>query len=249
MKFLIEKNVIVPISKVTKEIEERSIKYSWFTHEWDEIDVYDLENWKLAPIVRYLIEGDDNKKSFWLIWFVLIWLIWFAIVLIILFSWNNDVPKEVKTETKEITKVVDLQTTDKKETETKTNQTNELMNEINMMSSLKDEAELKALKSNFEIEKRNIQIENLENEKLNLTNEIQRLKNIIATHTDRVINGPTDEFIYYLGDVTYKKCETTLNEQIKANCKDLYFNYLEYAKNSKQNWLYTNTSEVKLNSK
>jgi len=41
------------------------------------------------------------------------------------------------------------------------------------------------------------------------------------------INSPSDEFIYYLGYNVYEKCENTNNEQIKANCKDLYYNFLK----------------------
>ena len=254
MKFLIEKNIIVPVNKITKDIEEKSIKYSWYTHEGDEIDIYDLENWKLAPIVRYLIEWEDWKKNNLLLWGILIWLIVFAILLVVIFTWNSN--ETVKQEKTNITKVVPIET--KKETETKkeinindtnkTNTENELKNEVEMMTKLKNDSELQLLKNNFEIEKRNIKIQNLMTENGNLKEKLINLQNIIAEYKNRTINGPKDEFIYYLGDTTYEKCENTINDEIKANCKELYFNYLKYAKNNSKNWLYTNKNEMKLNS-
>ena len=242
-KYLIEKNVVIPVDKITDDIKQKSIIYSWYTNDWEEINIYDLENWKLAPIVRYLIEWWDEKGNKILLWLIIWWLLFVAIILIIIFSWNDEVKKidnniisksiiptwKIEIEKKEIKLPVEIK---------KDNFENELRNEIDMMTWLKKEAEIETLRINFELEKKNITIQklNIKNsdlleKKLELEKEIEKLKDNVKISIKRIINEPKDGFIYYLGDNIYKKCENTLDEKILNNCKELYYKYMKYAEN------------------
>ena len=109
-----------------------------------------------------------------------------------------------------------------KETEIDENKI-ELLNEVDMMRELKNSAELETEKTLFSLE-----FEKLEREKLQLQVETLTQENELLRY--REINSPADEFIYYLGDITYKKCEKPLDEEILRKCEKIYFNYLEYKK-------------------
>jgi hypothetical protein len=57
-------------------------------------------------------------------------------------------------------------------------------------------------------------------------------KNLLITWlSSKEKTGVSDDFLYYLWQNFYTKCETTKDETIIDNCKTLYFNYLEYDKN------------------
>ena len=123
-----------------------------------------------------------------------------------------------------------------KETEIDENKI-ELLNEVDMMRELKNSAELETEKTLFSLEfeklereKLQLQVETLtqENEKLQLQVETLTQENELLRY--REINSPADEFIYYLGDITYKKCEKPLDEEILRKCEKIYFNYLQYKK-------------------
>lgn len=234
MKYLIEKNVIIPVDKVTKEIEGKAVVYSWYTHEWEDIDIYDLENWKLAPIVRYLIEWWDiggNKYLAWgIVWgLILLFGLWFWI-----YSWTEEKPV--------VTAPVQLVEKPIAKTEEKIeiidNTENELKNEVEMMTGLKNEAELETLRNVFELEKKNINIAKLENSNSELfekntilKKELEILNEKVNNQVNRIINSPEDAFIYYLGDNVYQRCENANDEQILENCKDLYYKFIKYAEN------------------
>lgn len=245
MKYLIEKNVVIPVEKITDDIEEKSIKYSWYNHDWKNIEIYDLENWKLAPIVRYLIEWWDEKRSNLLLWWMIWWMLLIAVILIIIFSWNDEVKKvENNVVTKSVFPIWNTKINEPKEKEEiivevkENNFENELKNEIDMMSWLKKEAEIETLRINFELEKKNITIEKLNaknndliEKKQELEKEIAKLENNVEISKNRIIKEPKDEFIYYLGDNIYQKCESALDDKILNNCKELYYKYMKYAEN------------------
>lgn len=234
MKFLIDKNRVVEVEKVTTSIEEKSIVYSWYNKDWEEVEIFDLENWKLAPIVRYLIEWGDEKRSKLLIWLIIWWLIALLWILIFAFSWDEEINTNTNTNinNSQIIPTGDpvKKTETKTEIETEINIESELRNEVEMMTGLKNEAEIETLRNVYELEKKEIEIQKLETKINELTENNNSLEEKLKNQTTRLIESPKDAFIYYLGDNVYEKCENALEPKILNNCKDLYYKYTRYVK-------------------
>ena len=67
MKLILDKNFITETSNIEKDVIKRSIKYEGRNLKGENIELYDMEAGKIAPIVRFLIEGKKSKISIFLI--------------------------------------------------------------------------------------------------------------------------------------------------------------------------------------
>lgn len=240
MKLLLDKNFVREIDPKDKSIKDLKnvVKYNGFTNDGEQIELFDKEADKIAPIVRFLAEWKKKKLSWLLIglaWFLLF--IFFVIMIIIFYPkdtqepWAplqvvNTVPLQSTSPEVEIVK-----TETKTENETETSWALELANEADMYQDMKNNAELEVIKLNYEIDRLNIELQEKirENEKLTILNN--SLTEEIEILNTRKNQGATDEFIYYLWDTTYNKCKKPTTVEMIEKCKTLYFNYLEYAEN------------------
>ena len=87
MQLVISQNRVKEIKEeeVTKDLIESSVIYTGVDLEWEDLSIYDTEGGKIAPYVRYLLEGESkgsNKKIYIIL--LITWLIFF-IALIFLF--------------------------------------------------------------------------------------------------------------------------------------------------------------------
>lgn len=80
MELIISQNRVTETSEVSKELIESSVIYKGFDLEGEEINIYDTEGGKIAPYVRYLLEGEQKGKSK-IIFYIIIWFI--ALVLLV----------------------------------------------------------------------------------------------------------------------------------------------------------------------
>ena len=101
----------------------------------------------------------------------------------------------------------------------------ELLNDIDTMRGLTQEAEMQTERLTYKLELNNLENEKLKNqieelivENEKLKNQIPELENKLENMATRIIETPSDEFIYYLGDITYKRCKNTLNQEILRKC-------------------------------
>lgn len=234
IKLILDKNFITEVEKVDKEYIKKSVLYHGRDLDWQEIELYNMEDWKVAPIIRFLVEG--KKKTSWLL-IILAWvllLVFFGIMVFILMPKDKEIVKTTPLEQNTV-----IKTDDKKEIikeiipveKTENKENFELFNEVSMMSDLKNKAEVETLKYKYELDRLKLELQekNKTIEKLNNVNN--NLNNDIKLLNTRKTQNATDDFIYYLWDNIYKKCEISIDEKIIDNCKNLYFNYLDYAKN------------------
>lgn len=230
MKLILDKNFISEVEKVDKEYVKKAVLYHGRDLEWQEIELYNMEDWKVAPIIRFLVEG--KKKTSWLL-IILAWimmLVFFGLMVYILMPKEEQIVKTTPLQQNTVIKTEEknpIIEVEKKET----NQNLELFNEVSMMSDLKNKSEIETLKYKYELDRIKLELEekNKTIEKLNIN--INDLNFNIKSLKTRKTESATDDFIYYLWDNIYKKCENSIDEKIIDNCKNLYFNYLEYAKN------------------
>ncbi len=238
MKLILDKNFITEVEKVDKEYIKNAVLYHGRDLDWQDIQLYNMEDWKVAPIIRFLVEW--KKKTRWLL-IILAWillLVFFAVMVYILMPKKenlvNNVPLQqntvIKTDDKNPT--VEVVKTEKEiDNKKETTRNLELFNEVDMMKDLKNKSEIETLKVKYELERLKLELDEKNKiiEKLNIN--INDLNNSINLLNTRKTKNATDDFIYYLWDNIYKKCENSIDEKILDNCKNLYFNYLEYAKN------------------
>ena len=235
MKFVLDKNFAREVKDISKEDIKKSVLYPWITLKGEEVELYNMEDWKIAPIVRFLVQW--KKKANWLLFLIvgILLLLFFGVVVYAFY------PKEeikvidtiplisepvIKTETK-----TEIKTDTETETEKQNNWNMELFNEVDTMRNLKSSAELETLQTKYELNRLRIELE--EKTKINekLVSTINNLKEDLKVLNTRKLESPEDNFVYYLWDVTYKRCENTADKTIIENCKTLYFKFLEYAKN------------------
>lgn len=234
MKLILDKNYIQEVEKPTKE-QEKGVKYHWYTFEWEQIELYDMEANKIAPIVRFLAEWKKGKIS-WLLISLAWWLLVVFFVLMLFLMWPssetktnpvNEVPLTPVNQTP-VAQVVKTET--ETETEKETSWALQLANEVDMFKDQKTDAENEVLRLNYEIERLNITLKAKLEENKELLAENNSLKEELENLQTRKIESATDEFIYYLGDSVYKSCKQPTTEEKIENCKTLYFNFLEYGK-------------------
>lgn len=227
-KYLIEKNVLIPVEKVPKEVEENAILYTWYTLEGENIDVYDMENGKLAPIVRYLIEWWEWKNNK-ILAFVMLWVgLFFILIIWFLVFWENEKPVPKIPIVNENTILPNEKIEEEKEIIIIDNTENDLKNEIEVLKSNKNNTDIEKMRNLFELEKKNIEIQRLTIKNEELTEENKILIENSKKPIKRIIETPKDAFIYYLGDNVYQKCESATQEKIIENCKNLYFEYKKH---------------------
>ncbi len=233
MKLILDKNFVQETEKYTKE-QDKALKFKGWTADWEEIELVDMENESIAPMVRFLAQGKKKKISWLLIWGAgLLMLIFFGLMIFLLMgsSTTSQPTREVIQPIQKVTESKPDIEVIKTETENETSWALEIANEIDMFEDMKDSAELEAVKLNYEVERLKVEVEEKTkaNEKLtNMVNNLEAELNILST---RKSEGATDDFIYYLWDSIYKRCEQPTTDLAIEKCKTLYFNYLEHAKN------------------
>ena len=234
IKLILDKNFITEVEKVDKEYVKKSVLYHGRDLEGQEIELYNMEDWKVAPIIRFLVEG--KKKTSWLLIILagILLLVFFGLMVFVLMPKEKEVistaplKQDTVVKTEEIKPIVKEKISEEKE---EIKQNLELFNEISMMSDLKNKAEVKTLKYKYDLDRLKLELQEKNKTIEKLNNVVNNLNNDIKLLNTRKTETATDEFIYYLWDNIYKKCENSIDDTVIDNCKNLYFNYLEYAKN------------------
>lgn len=249
-KFVLESNILSEVKKVNKAIEDNSVVYSWYTEDWERLEVYDMENWKIAPIVKYLITGQRQRRWIWLYIIIIIWIIFIIWLFWVLFFWDDK--KDTKTNTATI-KPVDTTVIQSKIDKQKVenvwpvdenmaieSQIDEWIinsvymplweNERQMAEELErlqnqiwEDCQDDNLKMQLETLSKEFDNIVVQNDILNSKNE--KLQNIVD-------NLPSDDFVYYLGTKIYENCnKDDISENYKKKCKDIFFDFQLNVKN------------------
>lgn len=237
MKLILDKNFIQETEKYTKE-QEKVIKFKGWTADGEEIELIDMESNKIAPIVRFLAEGKKNKLSWLLIWWAgFLMLVFFGLLMYLMTSWSTTqvvwqpakITKEIVIDKKPVVEIIKTET--ETETEKATSWSLELLNEVDMFKDMKDSAEIETIKMSYELDRTKLQVNELLKDKEKLTLMVNNLEGENLKLKTREVEGATDEFIYYLWDMTYSRCKKPTTPEKIENCKTLYFNFLEYGEN------------------
>lgn len=234
MKLILEQNRINEVEKVPKETVEKSVVYNWRTIDGEEIQVFDLENWKLAPIVRYLIES-----KWWgsMIWIIVIWIfsvIIFLMIVWFVFSWTDKEPVK-QTQNLPLVEIKENVVNEEKEKEEIKPDNEDLLiqSEIQIYKDLAFEAETAYANLNYRNEQLRLNNLNLLNENTELKKKIENVETLkwtinmleseLKIKKKRELEAPEDGFVYYLWEYLYEKCEIN-----KTNpCLELYYDYLK----------------------
>lgn len=242
MKLILDNNFVQETEKFTKE-QDNAVKYKWFTAEWEAIELIDLEADKIKPIVRFLIEWKKNKISlFMIIWIGVLLFFTFILFYFLLFSGNTQTktPELVATqnltpinETENQTPIVEVTKTENINDDwvNETSWALELANEVDTQKDMKQEAELEAIRLNYENDRLQIELDEKQKEIEKLKMLVNKYEQDIELLNTRKTENATDEFIYYLWDSLYSKCQEPTTHEAIEKCKTLYFNFLEYGKN------------------
>lgn len=239
---ILDKNFINEVDKIEKD-HKNAVVYPWKMLNWDSFLLYNMEDGKIAPIVRFLISWRKKINFFLIFWSIFLFII-FLWIIIFLFLPKNEVKKNIaQTETvKTVLPVEDKKNIIDQDSINKNyidqDKFNfEVINEIDTMRGLKQQAELEVLETKFELSRLKIEYNDKIKQNEKLISDIDILKkslieknNIINDFNVKKNNSPADNFIYYLWNNFYSKCEKTKDEKIIENCKTLYFNFLEYGK-------------------
>lgn len=237
MKLILDKNFIQEVEEFPKETK-RGFKYRWYLAEWEEVELYDVEANEIAPIVRFLATGKKNKVSWLLI--IIGWLISLVFFIIVIYFMTSKSEPQQWFVQPQITKEVPLESTAEQpeveivKTETETEEWTEtswglnLMNEVDTYKDLSNEARIEIERLNYQVDLKDIEINKLTNMVNNLQIENTELRNQVSVIDNRNAETPTDEFIYYLGDMLYKKCKKETDEKQIQNCQQIYYKFLEY---------------------
>lgn len=231
--FILDKNFVQEVEEIDKK-HKTAIFYNGRDLEGEKIKIVDLEANKIAPIVRFLAEWKKRKLSWILIAIAgLLLFIFFWLMVYVLYPDKAPPPTPIPakpTPTQVVKPKPDIEVV-KTEKENETSWSLELFNEVDMMTDLKNNAELETIQRNYEIERLKVDLveEQKENEKL--TNMVNNLENELTLLKTRKTESATDEFIYYLWDSFYDRCKQPTTDMMIENCKTLYFNFLEYGKN------------------
>lgn len=256
MQLVISQNRVTEVTEVTKELIESSVIYSGVDLEGEELNIYDTEGGKLAPYVRYLLEGEQKGKSK-----ITIYAIASVMVLILILAWLYIFNSNTNKATPIIQSVPWMSNnilTPVVETINKENLKNEILNDIKEKESvpwindnINNNISLESQRRIFEIESKYLTLENsynilswkniaLTEEKTALVLELENKEKIINEYSalleqkdfelylkkDRENKEPNDSFIYYLWEYLYKNCELT-NGDTKNKCKEIYYNFLK----------------------
>lgn len=239
MKLILDKNFIQEVKEYPKEFK-KGLKYTGYNLKWDLIELHDVEANEIAPIVRFLATGKKNKISLLLIiWAGFLLLVFFVLIYFGLnsgWSWwqvvnTPSIPAGQVVSTPETKEVENIATITKTETETEdfkeTSWGLNLINEVDLYKDMSSEAWLEIERLNFIIEKKDLEIEKLTNMVNNLEEEKSLLLQENKKLETRKINNPTDEFIYFLWEYLYKKCDKETSEEKINACQKIYYNFLE----------------------
>lgn len=255
MELIISQNRVIETKEVSSELINNSVIYKGLSLEWDEINIYDTEGGKIAPYVRYLLEGEQKGKSK-IVFYAIISIIILILLLWLVFLFSS---KETKSNNQNIpwisSNIQSLPVPINKD-EIK----NEILNEIKKNETTIHDAandnnnealSLESQKAIFQLESNYMVLENsnnilinknislaeqneilfLESEKLKkdiiwYKEQIESLKNDLVKKSERENKQPNDEFIYFLWEYLYKNCELSDNT-IKDKCKEIYYNFLK----------------------
>jgi len=234
MKLILDKNFIQEKETIEKEIIKTAVRYDGRTKDGETIELYDVEAGKIAPIVRFLIEGKKSKVSLFLIIGIgLLLVLFFALMAFLL--WPK---KEIEVVAPVIPKSDPVIKTEIIEKENPGfNFDLEVLNEIDTMRWQKNQAEIETERLLYKMELKTFENEKLIAENEKLIADLKEITELYEKTEKRNINSPADEFIYYLGDLTYQRCKRPTEEQMLRKCENIYYNFLEY---EKKTWTYWN---------
>lgn len=238
MKLILDKNFVQETQKYTKE-QDKALKFKGWTAGWEEIELVDMENESIAPMVRFLAQWKKKKISWLLIWGAgLLILIFFGLMIFLLIWWDTQKVQPKNEVIQPVNKIVEskpdiqiIKTETETEDEKQTSWSLEMLNELDMFKEMKDSAEIETLKLTYEVDRLKVELSEKTKSEEKLTNMVNNLENEVNILNTRKSEGATDDFIYYLWESIYKRCEQPTTELAIEKCKTLYFNYLEYAKN------------------
>jgi len=238
MKLILDKNFIKEKKDIWKDIVKGAVKYDWRLLNGEAIELYNMQDGEIAPIVNFLIKGKKSKISWLLIIGAGVLLFVFFFIMFLILKPAPEV-EPIKTPV-----IVQPEVKPEVKPEIETQQISfEMINEFEVMENMKKEAELETLNLFYELQGEKLEtkrlaneIEKLKNENTELNTELERLKLLNKNIEQRIIEKPEDEFIYYLGDITYERCKNPANVDLLRKCETLYFNYLQYEKKTRENW-------------
>ena len=241
--FVLENKAIVEVDKTDKEILEWWVCYKWYNKDWEEIEAYYMDEKTLKPMVRELLEDDTSLNIKWIL-ILIAFIIWIIFIWYMFFGWNDkqevsEVVNQVERQQvmpnnqDKIDSLVEKEEVEKEEVEKNKNQINEL-------NWLKQQSEIETLRLSYKNEELSLKVLELSNKNNSLLeenniikfkneeleNEIKRLTYMVNEKKNRLINYPEDQFIYYLWDHLFYKCENTADDKLRTKCKDLYYNFV-----------------------
>ena len=202
MKLVLNKNFIKEVDKLDYE-EKKGVVYEWYDKQWNNIELYHVEAWKVAPIVRYLITWKKRKIN----WFILIIAIIFSLLILSglwYFLFSNNEEKQVQPvviqQEEQVIKPMEIQTEITKQPEI------ELQQALDQLRMAEDE-----------IVRLNKLVDDQKPEVIYKEKECETPKKI-----------ELEDFKLFLGTLLYKKCE---DYKIKPICERLYYNFVNNEEN------------------
>ena len=208
MKLILNQNLVTEVTKVPLKVQKNAVCYNGRDKEGENIELYDVEAWKVAPIVRYLITWKKKRLNIWLILLAIFFsllLIWWITLFFLGGDKTTPTPAQRPIEIKEQVKGVTLE---------------------NSATIKIKELEEKIIMTNDQLVMAEEEIVRLT--KMEVIPEIITEEKIIEVEKEVLRDLNEDEkFIMYLGNIIYNKCQSP---EFEEKCSKIYFNFLKYAK-------------------
>lgn len=246
--FIISHNEVIFVDSINSKEIKAGGKYSQgYNHNTNEsVQILDKDYWKSAELMRALLETDNNTWLFkkWLIFFM-IFISFIGIWIVIYSSITEEESSKpiIKAEPIPINNRVSEFNSNiieqKKEIIPITNQEKEIIPITNQ--AIKNDNEILLLKKEFHIESLTLDLQRIMEEKNLLTHEnfelkdnivkkdilIKDLEQKIKAYDEKANDLSQEEFLKFLGQEIYERCEKSEREGEKNSCKDLYYKFIK----------------------
>lgn len=252
MKIILENSSVLEVEKVKSETEKNAVVYNGFTKDGKQLELYDMDAWKIAPIVKYLITWRKRKNNIFLIILIILSVFFIVWIFAFVFLWSNNteskqqVSEIEKQQTQEIIKVKKEKQNAVDETTATASGVDDETIDVVYNDSLQitgvehqqqvlDDMEREIFRLNEECKNEELQKQYDDLQELfaelkgkydlvTVDNNLLRKRNKELTET--IENLPSDDFVYHLGNLIYKTCENdNISEKMYEKCKELYFNF------------------------
>ena len=211
MKLILDQNLVTEVTKVPLKVQKNAVCYNGRNLEGEDIELFDVEGGKIAPIVRFLITWKKKRFNIWLIlWAILLSLILIVGVVMFVF-WNK---KEITTPKQTLTPVKTTIQKDVKPIVLEWTDVKELKQELEKVNWQLAMAEDEIVRLNSVVDDKKTEV--IYEEKL-----VEVEKEVLRDLND------DERFIMYLWNIIYKKCQLP---EFEDKCSKIYFNFLKNAK-------------------